>query len=41
MLDVLTWNVVLLGGGLLMLVAGAISIAAVFWMQNGADDEQL
>jgi hypothetical protein len=39
MLDVLTWIVVLLCGGLLMLVAGAIFIAAIFWAQNGGDDD--
>jgi hypothetical protein len=39
MLEVLTWIAVLLGGGLLMLVAGAIFIATVFWMQNGGEDE--
>ena len=39
MLDVLTWVVVFLAGGLFAVIAGAVFIWAVFHMQNGGDDE--
>lgn len=39
LLDVLTWFAMLLLGGLLAVVAGAIFIAAIFYMQNGGRDD--
>ena len=39
LLDVLTWFAMLLLGGLLVAVAGAIFIAAIFYMQNGGKDD--
>jgi hypothetical protein len=39
MLDVLLWLGVFLVGGFLTVTAGAIFIAAIFWMQNGGENE--
>jgi len=39
MLDVLTWVVVFLAGGLFTVIAGAVFIWAVFHMQNGDRDD--
>ena len=39
MLEVLTWVAVFLLGGLIALVAGAIFIAAIFYLQNGGRDD--
>jgi hypothetical protein len=39
MLDVLTWIAVLALGGFVVIIAGAVFIWAVFWMQNGGRDE--
>ena len=41
MWDVLMTAGIFLVGGLLTMVAGAVFIAAVFWMQNGGDDDKL
>jgi hypothetical protein len=37
--DVLTWVAVFLLGGLIALVAGAIFIAAIYFLQNGGKDD--
>jgi hypothetical protein len=37
LLDVLVWAGVFLLGGFLAIVAGAVFIAAIFYMQNGDD----
>jgi hypothetical protein len=39
MLDVLTWVAVFLLGGLIASVAGAIFIAAIYFLQNGGKDD--
>jgi len=39
MLDVLTWVVVFLAGGLFAVIAGAVFIWALFHMQNGDRDD--
>jgi len=39
MLDVITWFVVFLAGIVLAVIAGAIFIAAIFYMQNGGRDD--
>lgn len=40
LVDALIWIAVLLLGGFLAIVAGAIFIAAIFWMQNGGRDDR-
>ena len=39
MLDVLGWIAMLALGGLVVIVAGAIFIWAIFYMQNGGRDD--
>ena len=39
MLEVLTWVAVFLLGGLIALVAGALFIAAIYFLQNGDRDD--
>lgn len=39
LIDVLTWVAMLLLGGFLAVVAGAVFIAAIFYMQNGGRDD--
>lgn len=37
--DVFTWIAVFLLGGFVTMIAGSVFIWALFWMQNGGDEE--
>ena len=39
MLDILTWVVVFLAGGLFTVIVGAVFIWAIFHLQNGGRDD--